>query len=117
MLLLRANLLFFAFTLLTQAYGSALAPVILPRATVCNGHEELCSRSYGNVSYVGAHDSYAFKVGARKSCSTNHFLSFLIAERWAVIQLHPIKIKMVHLANERLVLRFSTTTSSDTAVE
>jgi hypothetical protein len=62
-MLLRANLLFLASTLLSQAYGSALAPVILPRATVCNGHEELCSRSYGNVSYVGAHDSYAFKLG------------------------------------------------------
>ena len=81
MLLLRANLLFFASILLTQAYGSALAPVILPRATVCNGHAELCSRSYGNVSYVGAHDSYAFKVGARKSYSTNPLLSSLIAER------------------------------------
>jgi len=67
MLLLRANLLFLVSTLLTQAYGSALAPVILPRATVCNGHAELCSRSYGNVSYVGAHDSYAFKVGALAS--------------------------------------------------
>lgn len=29
------------------------------RASVCNGYSELCSRSYGNVSYVGAHDSYA----------------------------------------------------------
>jgi len=29
------------------------------RATVCNGHAELCSKSYGAVSYVGAHDSYS----------------------------------------------------------
>jgi len=28
-------------------------------ATVCNGHSELCDRSYGNVTFVGAHDSYA----------------------------------------------------------
>ncbi|KAA1467265.1 PLC-like phosphodiesterase [Dentipellis sp. KUC8613] len=30
------------------------------RATVCNGHAELCDRSYGNVTFVGAHDSFAF---------------------------------------------------------
>jgi len=29
------------------------------RASVCNGHSELCSRSFGNVTFVGAHDSYA----------------------------------------------------------
>lgn len=29
------------------------------RATVCNGHAELCDRSFGNVTFVGAHNSYA----------------------------------------------------------
>ncbi|PFH49645.1 hypothetical protein AMATHDRAFT_62773 [Amanita thiersii Skay4041] len=29
------------------------------RATVCNGHAELCSRSYGNVTFIGSHDSFA----------------------------------------------------------
>ncbi|THH23090.1 hypothetical protein EUX98_g8089 [Antrodiella citrinella] len=29
------------------------------RATVCNGHAELCDRGYGNVTFVGAHNSYA----------------------------------------------------------
>ncbi|THH09593.1 hypothetical protein EW145_g1888 [Phellinidium pouzarii] len=29
------------------------------RATTCNGHPEFCNRSFGNVSFVGAHDSYA----------------------------------------------------------
>ncbi|QRV83114.1 hypothetical protein RhiJN_11130 [Ceratobasidium sp. AG-Ba] len=29
------------------------------RATVCNGYAELCSRTYGNVTYIGAHNSYA----------------------------------------------------------
>jgi len=66
MLLLQANcLLVLASTLLTQvqsAFGSALAPVILPRATVCNGYAEFCTRSFGNVSFVGAHDSYAIGV-------------------------------------------------------
>lgn len=31
----------------------------LKRATVCNGNADLCARSFGNVSFVGAHDSYA----------------------------------------------------------
>jgi len=31
----------------------------LRRATICNGDSSLCDRSYGNVSFVGAHDSYA----------------------------------------------------------
>jgi len=38
---------------------SSLGIALAPRATVCNGHAEFCSRSYGNVSYIGAHDSYA----------------------------------------------------------
>ncbi|KAF5352466.1 hypothetical protein D9756_006018 [Leucocoprinus leucothites] len=29
------------------------------RATVCNGHAELCEKSFGSVTFVGAHDSYA----------------------------------------------------------
>ncbi|KAF7339277.1 PLC-like phosphodiesterase [Mycena sanguinolenta] len=40
----------------------ALSLFIIPlvhAATTCNGHSELCDRSYGNVSFVGAHDSYA----------------------------------------------------------
>ncbi|EMD37769.1 hypothetical protein CERSUDRAFT_105671 [Gelatoporia subvermispora B] len=30
------------------------------RATICNGHAELCDRPYGNVTFLGAHDSFAF---------------------------------------------------------
>jgi hypothetical protein len=30
------------------------------RATVCSGHAELCDRSYGNVTFVGSHDSAFF---------------------------------------------------------
>ncbi|KZV77312.1 PLC-like phosphodiesterase [Peniophora sp. CONT] len=29
------------------------------RATVCNGNAALCNRSYGNVTFLGSHDSYA----------------------------------------------------------
>lgn len=28
-------------------------------ASVCNGDASLCSRLYSNVTYIGAHDSYA----------------------------------------------------------
>lgn len=36
------------------------------RATVCNGHPELCEKSFGSVSFVGAHDSYAIGSNNRK---------------------------------------------------
>jgi len=36
------------------------------RATVCNGHAELCDKSFGTVSFVGAHDSYAIGSDNRK---------------------------------------------------
>ncbi|KIY51257.1 PLC-like phosphodiesterase [Fistulina hepatica ATCC 64428] len=39
----------------TRAFSSAPAR----RATTCNGYSEFCDRSYGNISFVGAHDSYA----------------------------------------------------------
>jgi hypothetical protein len=35
---------------------------VTPRATTCNGHAELCERSFGNVTFVGAHNSYAVGV-------------------------------------------------------
>ncbi|KAF7784045.1 hypothetical protein Agabi119p4_210 [Agaricus bisporus var. burnettii] len=34
------------------------------RATVCNGHAELCDKSYGSVVSVGSHDSYAIAAGS-----------------------------------------------------
>ncbi|TCD64871.1 hypothetical protein EIP91_003537 [Steccherinum ochraceum] len=52
-----AALLIIAFSLL--GYGSG-AMVPAKRATVCNGHAELCDRNYGNVTFMGAHDSFAF---------------------------------------------------------
>jgi hypothetical protein len=39
--------------------GYTAAATFERRATTCNGHAELCERSYGNVTFVGAHDSYA----------------------------------------------------------
>jgi len=32
------------------------------KATVCNGYSELCDRRYSNVTFVGAHDSFAFST-------------------------------------------------------
>ncbi|KAH9858526.1 PLC-like phosphodiesterase [Lenzites betulinus] len=50
----------FVFSL--AAVAASVKGAILPekRATVCNGHAELCNRSYGNVTFLGAHDSFAF---------------------------------------------------------
>lgn len=46
------------FVLLLASVTNAL---LLPakRATVCNGRAELCNRSYGNITFVGSHNSYA----------------------------------------------------------
>jgi len=39
-----------------------LAPTT-KRASICNGHAEFCDKSYGEVTFVGAHDSYAVQQG------------------------------------------------------
>ncbi|PWN22945.1 PLC-like phosphodiesterase, partial [Microstroma glucosiphilum] len=36
---------------------------LVSRATVCNGHDSLCSRKYSNVTYIGTHNSYAIASG------------------------------------------------------
>lgn len=55
------------------------------RATVCNGHSELCGRSFGNVTFVGAHDSYAIGVN---NCLYTLLLSLLSSHypfAWAIV--------------------------------
>ncbi|KAI0812631.1 PLC-like phosphodiesterase [Irpex lacteus] len=47
-------------SLLAAFQFAIAAPLCQPRATECNGHAELCDRSYGNVTFLGAHDSFAF---------------------------------------------------------
>jgi hypothetical protein len=42
----------------------ATLSAVAPRANVCNGHAELCNRSYGDVTYFGSHDSFAFSDNA-----------------------------------------------------
>jgi len=52
-----------AFTLLslTLVLPSAFAAAILyKREQVCNGHAALCDRKYGNTTFLGSHDSFAF---------------------------------------------------------
>ena len=36
---------------------------------------QFCNRSYGNITYVGAHDSYAVGVNNRKFREKNGFIS------------------------------------------
>jgi hypothetical protein len=59
--------MFFSSTFSTSQV--VLLPLLLSlagyvSAQVCNGHTELCGRSYGNVTYVGAHNSYAVGVNS-----------------------------------------------------
>ncbi|RPD78420.1 PLC-like phosphodiesterase [Lentinus tigrinus ALCF2SS1-7] len=51
-----------SFLLSAAVAVASVKGAIVPqrRATVCNGHAELCDRSYGNVTYFGSHDSFAF---------------------------------------------------------
>ncbi|CDO72800.1 hypothetical protein BN946_scf184994.g53 [Trametes cinnabarina] len=53
---------FASFILSVAAAAASVKAATVPakRATVCNGHAELCNRSYGNVTFLGAHDSFAF---------------------------------------------------------
>ena len=39
--------------------------------------QQLCNRSYGNLTYVGAHNSYAVGVNNRKFCIAIHLLSIV----------------------------------------
>ncbi|KAI0735039.1 PLC-like phosphodiesterase [Earliella scabrosa] len=47
--------------ILSSAFG-AYGLASTRRADVCNGHAELCDRSFGNVTFVGTHNSYAVGV-------------------------------------------------------
>ncbi|KZT57873.1 PLC-like phosphodiesterase [Calocera cornea HHB12733] len=48
-----------AIALLPLLSLAAAAPQAQPRATTCNGSPSLCTRSYANVTFIGAHDSFA----------------------------------------------------------
>ncbi|GAC92928.1 hypothetical protein PHSY_000487 [Pseudozyma hubeiensis SY62] len=48
--------------------GAIPHPDLAKRASVCNGDASLCNRLYSNVTYIGAHNSYA--VGTLQGAST-----------------------------------------------
>ncbi|KAF7354069.1 Transcription factor IIIB 60 kDa subunit [Mycena venus] len=48
------------WALISSAVSVLAATTSTKRATICNGHAQFCSRLYSNVTYVGAHDSFAF---------------------------------------------------------
>ena len=48
-----------AFFVVLLATVASSSPLTQKRATVCNGRAELCNRSYGNITFIGSHDSYA----------------------------------------------------------
>lgn len=50
---------FAAFFALLLALAVDTFPLLANRATVCNGRAELCDRSYGNITFIGSHNSYA----------------------------------------------------------
>jgi hypothetical protein len=52
----------FTFFLLLISHVFGLAIPLVKRAELCNGHAELCDRSYGNTTYLGAHDSFAVSL-------------------------------------------------------
>ncbi|PBK77755.1 PLC-like phosphodiesterase [Armillaria solidipes] len=39
--------------------GLSVSAAPTKRASVCNGHSELCNRGYGNVTFLSSHDSFA----------------------------------------------------------
>jgi hypothetical protein len=55
-----------------MAASAAVHAFPIKRATTCNGHPELCNRSFGNVTFIGAHDSYAIdKLGINPTTNQN----------------------------------------------
>jgi hypothetical protein len=65
-LLIPLPLVFLASTLSVFAAPGPSSSGVGRRATVCNGHAELCEKSFGSVTFVGAHDSYAVGTDNRK---------------------------------------------------
>ena len=70
---------------------------------LCNGHPELCDRSYGNITFVGAHDSFAYSPNpfARKKICKNAFRCgkcFLTNTLYLMIQFQGLKRWMLILS-------------------
>jgi hypothetical protein len=50
-----------AFTCISLLFTTTAFGLTVPikRAQLCNGHADLCDRKYGNVTFLGSHDSFA----------------------------------------------------------
>jgi len=59
------------FVAALSAFASLVSALSIERSITCNGHTELCARSYSNVTFVGAHDSYA--VGSNNVAANQDF--------------------------------------------
>jgi hypothetical protein len=46
---------------ISNVFGLAL-PLVKRSEQLCNGRAEFCERKYGNITFVGAHDSFAASV-------------------------------------------------------
>lgn len=61
----------------------ALLPAVLAnplnvRATACNNSPDLCDRSYGDITHLGAHDSpFVSTSGSGLSLATNQYAPLL----------------------------------------
>jgi hypothetical protein len=65
-----------ALLLVSFTLNAALAsPAPRRRATVCNGSASLCDRLYSNVTFAGAHNSYAITPSGISSLAANQNVS------------------------------------------
>jgi hypothetical protein len=71
-------------TLLTSTTASPTpTPHLTSRATTCNGHASLCDKSYGNVTFVGTHNSYA--VGGEVADNQGWNVSRQLVSSWFAV--------------------------------
>jgi hypothetical protein len=90
-------------SLLATAFGVNAATI--KRADVCNGHAELCSKTYGEVSYVGAHNSYAVDTASLSANQEYDVLQQLKdGIRLLQLQVHLDTDKQLHLCHESCFL-------------
>jgi hypothetical protein len=90
-------------SLLATAFGVIAGTV--KRADVCNGHPELCSKTYGQVTFVGAHNSYAVDATSLSANQEYDVLQQLKdGIRLLQIQAHLDSDKQLHLCHESCLL-------------
>jgi len=94
------------FTLLFATTTLSL-PISRRSDQLCNGHSELCDRSYGNVTFLGAHDSFAasgnpFALARTQEVDVTAQLNAGV--RMLQIQAHKGKGKFVQLCHSNCML-------------